>query len=140
MLAAIDAEDGATVEVGALLGTINAGRCGGQGGQGEARPPAGKPDEKTATTKPIAAGPEPVSRAWSRRRRLRSLRRRPRKILTEKGVAPAAVAGTGKDGRMTKADALAAFAGPGRRRQPAPVMARAPSPADGRRRGRRGSR
>lgn len=34
------------------------------------------------------------------------------KILSEKGVAPSAVAGSGKDGRITKADAMAASAAP----------------------------
>ena len=42
------------------------------------------------------------------------------KILAEKGIEPATLAGTGKDGRVTKEDALAASA---------PVAAEAPKPA-----------
>jgi 2-oxoglutarate dehydrogenase E2 component (dihydrolipoamide succinyltransferase) len=52
-----------------------------------------------------------------------------RKIMTERNVAPAEVAGSGKDGRITKADALSAPivlpSAPA-----APLQVRAPSPAD----------
>lgn len=44
------------------------------------------------------------------------------KILAEKGIAPAAVAGTGKDGRITKEDAAGA-------QKPAPATAPAAAPA-----------
>src|SRR5436305_12720162 len=48
VLSDIAAKDGETVAVGALLGHIQEG----------AATPTGKPSEKTATTKPINAGPE----------------------------------------------------------------------------------
>src|SRR5436190_17172456 len=56
VLSDIAAKDGATVAVGALLGHIKEGAA-----AVVTRPaasPTGRPDEKTATTKPIGAGPE----------------------------------------------------------------------------------
>src|SRR6266581_4085134 len=55
VLGDIAAKDGETVAVGALLGEIK------EGAGAAAKPtpsPTGRPDEKTATTKPIGAGPE----------------------------------------------------------------------------------
>src|SRR5215813_4335085 len=54
VLSEIAAKDGETVAVGALLGQIAEG-----GAAGKATPvPTGRPDQKTATTAPINAGPE----------------------------------------------------------------------------------
>jgi 2-oxoglutarate dehydrogenase E2 component (dihydrolipoamide succinyltransferase) len=47
-----------------------------------------------------------------------------RKVMTEKGMEPVQISGTGKDGRITKADAVAAAAPAA-----APAVARAPTPA-----------
>ena len=49
-----------------------------------------------------------------------------RKILADQGMAAAGIAGTGRDGRVTKGDALAAAATPA---PAAPVSAPAPAPA-----------
>ncbi len=134
VIEAIEAAGGATVSVGAVLGSINAD--GAAAKADKAKPaPAGRPDEKTATTKPVAAGPTPVEP------RAAQMPARPNeisspaatKILTEKGVAPSVVAGSGKDGRITKADALTAKAAtpaPVVTLAPAPRVARAPAPAD----------
>ncbi len=53
------------------------------------------------------------------------------KILSEAGVSPAAVAGTGRDGRITKEDALKAVAAPAPDKPavPASTPAAAPAPA-----------
>jgi 2-oxoglutarate dehydrogenase E2 component (dihydrolipoamide succinyltransferase) len=56
-----------------------------------------------------------------------------RKLAAESGIDPATVAGTGKDGRLTKADMLAAIEGAAAAATPVPQPAaslRAPSPAD----------
>ena len=45
------------------------------------------------------------------------------KLMADQGIAPGSVQGTGKDGRITKGDVLAAAA------QPAPVKTAAPAPA-----------
>ncbi len=128
VIEAIDAKGGATVSVGALLGTINAGAT-----AAKAKPAlAGKPGPK------IEAVPQPVAPRAQPVRSSEIPSPAAVKILAEKGIAPAAVAGTGKDGRITKADALAVrsepAAAPVVRLQPAPVqvpvVARAPAPAD----------
>jgi 2-oxoglutarate dehydrogenase E2 component (dihydrolipoamide succinyltransferase) len=144
----IDADDGAVVEVGALLGRIDGGAA------AKAAPAAaGRPDEKTDTTRPIASGPETVTPREPAPRPVAHPAAKPdgngaaslspavRKIAEENKLDPAAVEGTGKDGRITKGDALAAIErGVARMLAPAeakapspPAAARAPSPAEGER-------
>ncbi|MEM8973446.1 MAG: 2-oxoglutarate dehydrogenase complex dihydrolipoyllysine-residue succinyltransferase [Pseudomonadota bacterium] len=94
VLGAIAAEEGATVEVGALLGSVNEG-------EGAAAAPVAPAAAAPATAAPAAAAPSgdmPPSPAA-------------RKILDEKGVDPAGVAGSGKRGQVLKEDAMAASAG-----------------------------
>ncbi len=92
-LAEIIAQEGDTVEVGALLGAIA------EGAGGSVAAPAAKPAAAPAAAPaaPVAAGGN-NGPAVSR-------------IAAESGVNPAAVAGSGKDGRVTKGDMLAAIAG-----------------------------
>src|SRR5438552_9379230 len=54
VLASIGPKDGETVAVGALLGQIEDATAAPNAGA----VPAGRPDEKTTTTRPIGAGPE----------------------------------------------------------------------------------
>jgi len=109
VLAEIAAEAGATVNVGALLGRIEAG------GAAAAKPaakPAAKAEPAKAAATPAAAKPaQPAKEPGPA----------VRKMAAETGIDPAGVAGTGKDGRVTKGDMLAAQAAP----KPAP----APQPA-----------
>jgi 2-oxoglutarate dehydrogenase E2 component (dihydrolipoamide succinyltransferase) len=100
----IDVDDGATVGVGALLGKIKAGAV--------AAVPAARPAAKPDPTKPVP-GATALSPAV-------------RRIAAEKNLDVAAVEGTGKDGRLTKGDALAALER-GVAEKPAPAAARSPS-------------
>ena len=93
----ISAAAGATVTVGALLGAIAEGKA----GAGPAKPAAAS---KAEAPKPAAA-PAPAA-AKSDAPAMPSAQR----IAAESGVATAAVAGTGKDGRVTKGDMLGALA------------------------------
>ncbi len=131
VLADIAAKDGDTVAVGALLGQIKEGAG---AAPSKATPvPTGRPDQKTSTTAPINAGPEePKPRAPSGDLPLAPSVRR---IAAESGVDPAAVAGSGKDGRVTKGDMMAAIERAASAPTPvaapaAAVQVRAPSPAD----------
>ena len=137
VLADIAAKDGDTVAVGALLGKIA------EGGQAVARAsaaPTGRPDQKTDTTAPInAAEEEPRSRAQATGQDVpRTSQAMPpsvRKLAAESGLDAATVAGSGRDGRLTKADMLAAIeraaAAPTPLVQPSPgISGRAPSPPD----------
>jgi 2-oxoglutarate dehydrogenase E2 component (dihydrolipoamide succinyltransferase) len=136
VLSEIAAKDGETAGVGALLGQIQDGAAGAKSAppptEKKAEPaPTGRPDQKTDTTQPIGAGPEeikpekapPPGQAPSVQR-----------IAAETGADPAKVAGSGKDGRVTKGDMLAAIekaaASPTPVAQTTPVAVRAPSPAD----------
>ena len=127
----IEAADGAVVEVGALLGRINAGAAAAKG----APAAAGRPDEKSDTTKPIASGPDPVTarepapRVTPKSDGGAAAPPSPavRKIAEDTGLEVGSVAGTGKGGRVTKGDALAALER-GVAETPPPAQARAPSP------------
>ncbi|MBX3553909.1 MAG: 2-oxoglutarate dehydrogenase complex dihydrolipoyllysine-residue succinyltransferase [Pseudolabrys sp.] len=111
--AAVKAGD--TVAVGALLGQIKEGAAGAAAAKPAAAPAAKPADSKPAETKSDAAPAPSV-----------------RKIAAEKGVDPASVQGTGKDGRVTKGDMLSAVEGAAAKatQVAAPVQMRAPSPAD----------
>jgi 2-oxoglutarate dehydrogenase E2 component (dihydrolipoamide succinyltransferase) len=96
----IAAPAGATVEVGGLLGTITEG-AGGAAAKPAAKPaaaapaPAAKPAAPAPAAKPAAAA-QPLSPSV-------------RKMVEETKVDPSKVAGSGKDGRLTKGDVMAAL-------------------------------
>ena len=113
VLAEIVAKDGDTVGVGALLGSIAAG-------SGAAAP---APAAAAPAPAPVVSAPAPAAAAASHDHGPAVSR-----IAAESGINPASVAASGKDGRVTKGDMLAAVAaGPA---VSAPVAMRAPSPAD----------
>jgi len=108
----ISALAGATVSVGALLGAIAEGKA----GAAPAKPSAPKAEApKPAAPVPAAAPAAPAAAAPA----MPSAKR----IAEESGIAVASVAGTGKDGRVTKGDMLGALAS----RSSAPAPAAAPS-------------
>jgi 2-oxoglutarate dehydrogenase E2 component (dihydrolipoamide succinyltransferase) len=132
VLAAIAAKDGETVAVGALLGQIQAG-AGTAPGKAEPKPeskPEAKPAKATAAAPPVPPS-APAAKAASA-----DLPVAPsvRKLATETGLDVSTVPGSGKDGRVTKGDMLAAIeraaASPTPVAAAAPVQVRAPSPAD----------
>ena len=93
----IAAQAGATVSVGALLGAIAEGK----GGAAAAKPAAAP---KTEAPKPAAPAPVAVPKVDAPA--MPSAQR----IAAETGLATSSVAGTGKDGRVTKGDMLGALA------------------------------
>jgi len=121
VIASIEAKDGSTVGIGALLGSINADASAvakAMGGAKAALAPAkveapAKPAVQPAAPSAGANGASPAAA----------------KILAERSIAPAAVSGTGKEGRITKADAMAA-AVPAAPAPTMPVIVRAPSLPD----------
>jgi 2-oxoglutarate dehydrogenase E2 component (dihydrolipoamide succinyltransferase) len=145
VLTDVAAKDGETVAVGALLGAIK---------EGAGAVPAGRPDQKTERAKAVDAGPEqpqlkedrPPAEATARAAPLKTVAAKVagadmpvapsvRKLAAETGMDVSAVPGTGKDGRVTKGDMLAAIeraaAQPTPAAQPAAaIQARAPSPPD----------
>jgi 2-oxoglutarate dehydrogenase E2 component (dihydrolipoamide succinyltransferase) len=129
VLADIAAKDGETVAVGALLGEIKPGTGASPAPAKAAPSPAPKPPPAPAAPAPQASAPAKSAPADA------PLAPSVRKIATETGIDPAAVPGSGKDGRVTKGDMLAeierAAAQPTPVPQPAAsVQVRAPSPPD----------
>jgi 2-oxoglutarate dehydrogenase E2 component (dihydrolipoamide succinyltransferase) len=136
VLGQIAAKDGETVAVGALLGEIK------ESATGKSIPaPLGRPDQKTDTTVPInAAEEEPRPRREPKQEDAPAapaampVAPSVRKLAAEQGIDPGTIAGSGKDGRVTKADMLAAIeraaAAPTPVAQTSAQSLRAPSPAD----------
>src|SRR5271168_2728207 len=123
VLTDVAVKDGDTVAVGALLGAIKEGPGGAAAAKAltkpaeetphAAPPPPPKPAPATAPAAAKAAGGEmPLAPSV-------------RRIATETGMDPAAMPGTGKDGRVTKGDMLAAIERAAA--QPTPVSAPAAS-------------
>src|SRR6516164_3335894 len=137
VLADIAVKDGETVAVGALLGQIKEGA---QAPSKTMAAPLGRPDQKTDTTAPINAAeeeprPRQPSKAPASPPQPMPLAPSVRRLAAESGVEPASVTGSGKDGRLTKADMLAAIeraaATPIPVAQPAAgASLRAPAPPD----------
>jgi 2-oxoglutarate dehydrogenase E2 component (dihydrolipoamide succinyltransferase) len=126
VLGEIAAKDGETVAVGALLGQINEGAAGG------AKPAAVAPAKAAAPAPAPAAAPAAAPKAAAADAPLAPS---VRKLSAESGVDAATVPGSGKDGRVTKGDMLAAIekaaSAPTPVNQPAAsVQVRSPSPAD----------
>ena len=98
---------GDTVQVGAMIATIDAGSAAPAAAPQAAQPAAAAPAPVTAAPAPTGDGPAALSPSV-------------RRAVLEHGVDPATVKGTGKDGRITKDDVVAAAsAAPA----PAPVAA-----------------
>ena len=129
VLASIAAQPGQTVNVGALLGAIEEGAAGtAPAPKAEAKPVKAEEPKKTAEpppqAQPAASEAKPLSPAV-------------RKIVEENKLDPGAIAGTGKDGRLTKGDVLAEAGKPAAPpppiqlppvAPPQPAAPRAPSP------------
>ena len=107
----ISAQAGATVQVGALLGTIAEGQAGAAANKAGSAPapkpaaPAAKADAQKSETPAMPSA---------------------KRIAEESGIALSSVAGTGKDGRVTKGDMLGALSA--RSSAPTPAAAAPPSP------------
>ena len=124
VLSEIAVKDGETVAVGALLGQISEG--------GAAAKPAAPATPKATPAAAPAAAPAPAAKSLPA-----DTPQAPsvRKLGAESGVDPTTVPGSGKDGRVTKGDMLAAIekaaSAPTPVNQPAAaIQVRAPSPAD----------
>jgi 2-oxoglutarate dehydrogenase E2 component (dihydrolipoamide succinyltransferase) len=129
MLGDILAKDGETVSPGAVLGSIVEG--------GAAAKSEAAPAPKAEARKPEAPKPAPVSAATPGAATAPAAARdngpAVARIAAESGVDPSRLAGTGKDGRVTKGDMLAAIAtgaGAATPAPAAPVQLRAPSVPD----------
>jgi 2-oxoglutarate dehydrogenase E2 component (dihydrolipoamide succinyltransferase) len=133
VLGEIAAKDGDTVAVGALLGQITDGAgAAAAAPKAATAPAAAKPapapaapppkPAPAASAAPIASAETPVAPSV-------------RRLATESGIEASTVPGSGRDGRVTKGDMLAAIERAAAQPTPVPqpaaaVQVRAPSPAD----------
>src|SRR5580698_1582855 len=127
-LGEISAKDGETVAVGALLGQIT------DGAAGAAAKPAAAP-AKTAPPPPPSSAAAASAPAAKVSPADAPLAPSVRKLSTESGIDAATVPGSGKDGRVTKGDMLAAIERAAAAPMPvaqtaAAVQVRAPTPPD----------
>ncbi|MGZ9674702.1 2-oxoglutarate dehydrogenase complex dihydrolipoyllysine-residue succinyltransferase [Flavobacterium sp. GNP001] len=105
----LKAEEGDAVAVGAVVCHIDTAAA---KPDGAAPAPAAAPVEETrgaaesSAAKKVEAAPAPVAAPAAATYASGTPSPAARKILDEKNIAPAAVSGTGKDGRITKEDAL----------------------------------
>ena len=128
VLADIVAKEGDTVGVDALLALVEEGAA-----------PTAKPAAKTApapatTATPAPAAPAPAAvpaPAAAASAAAAVLSPAVRKLVEENNLNPAAISGTGKDGRLTKADVQNAIAS-GSAKMAAPAASAAPTPAGSR--------
>ncbi|MDR6530694.1 2-oxoglutarate dehydrogenase E2 component (dihydrolipoamide succinyltransferase) [Caulobacter rhizosphaerae] len=118
VLASISAEEGATVVPGTVLGVVT------EGGAATAAPAAPAPKAApapapapTPAPAPVAAAPAPAPAPAV----AAPVSPAPARVAAENNLDLSKVAGTGKDGRVTKGDALAALEA--RANAPAPVAA-----------------
>jgi 2-oxoglutarate dehydrogenase E2 component (dihydrolipoamide succinyltransferase) len=116
-------EEGATVNVGAVIGSIDAGTG--------ASSPAAAPVAAAAAVAPVVAttpAPAPATEAESSDLPLSPAVRR---LVLELGIDPSKIKGTGKDGRLTKEDVVAAAKGASAASADAPVAATPTTQATG---------
>jgi len=137
----ISAKEGDTVEVGALLGTITEGKAVAKTApkptQASAKPAPKTPATPSKDAKPAAAQPAPRPHPTPPAQQAGKeagaiVMPSARRVAEEAGIDLTLLTGTGKDGRITKGDALAALearAAAQRAAQPAPQpAAQAPRP------------
>ena len=99
-LGEILAAEGATVEVGASLAMLNEGAA-----------PAAPAPEVPAKSAPATPAPSPAAPAAASAAADMPLSPAVRRLVEENNLNPAAIRGTGVDGRLTKADVLAHMKG-----------------------------
>ncbi len=115
-LESIAVQEGATVEVGTVLGAIAEGAA----GTASPAPAAAAPADAKPAPAPAAPAPQPAPAA-APAAKAETLMPSVRRISQETGLNPAQVAGSGKGGRVLKGDMLAALES--RASAPQPVAA-----------------
>ncbi len=117
VLSAISAKEGETVEVGALLGTIEAGTASAK--------PAAKVEASASASATTSSGASSATSSAAMPAAPSA-----QKMMAEKGIDAASVEGSGKRGQILKEDVMKAASAPKAAPIAAPVAARAPAPVD----------
>ena len=106
IIGGIEAVEGATVPVGALLGSIT--EADGKVAVQTAKSATASQSASAAAPPPVARRTSPAAKPSTRKKSTPSPAPSAKKILAEAGIDPADVAGTGKRGQVLKEDAVAA--------------------------------
>jgi 2-oxoglutarate dehydrogenase E2 component (dihydrolipoamide succinyltransferase) len=109
VLSEIAFEEGATVEPGAILGKITEGAAGAKAAPAAAPAPAKAEAPAPAPAKTPEPAPPAAPAAAAKAAAEPVLAPSAQRVVAENKLDAAAIAGTGKDGRITKGDALAAL-------------------------------
>ncbi len=115
----IIAQEGDTLEIGAVVCSIEEGDAPAAGGEKKEEAPAAKAESNEPAPTEDAENPDSYAAGTASPAAA--------KILREKGIDPATIKGTGKDGRITKEDAEKAQAKPAASTSK-PAAAAAPAP------------
>ncbi|MDG1008254.1 MAG: 2-oxoglutarate dehydrogenase complex dihydrolipoyllysine-residue succinyltransferase [Alphaproteobacteria bacterium] len=129
VLAEVAVAEGETVEVGALLGSIGEGSGAVSAAPAAPAAEAAKAPETSQApeSQPPVAAAQPA--AATQAADSSDLSPAVRRVVAEHGLDPSQIGGTGKDGRLTKQDALAAAAAPSQAAAPSPSPSPSPVPA-----------
>ncbi len=120
----IDADEGATVTPGQKLGSVSEGGAAAAGSAAAPKAEAKGPAAKAPAPAPAPASPNAPAAAAV-------LSPAVQRLVSENSLDPATIAGSGKDGRITKGDALAASERPSAPAPSAPMSAPAGPKATG---------
>ena len=124
VLSEIAFDEGATVTAGAVLGRVTAG------GAAAARPATPKPSPVPSASSPAPAAAAPAPTPPPAAAPLAApLAPSVQRIVSENALDPGAIPGSGRDGRITKGDALAALESRAAQAQGPSPVAVAPAPA-----------
>ena len=132
VLAQVLKGDGATVVAGEVIAMIDTEATAGAGAQAAPAAAAAAPAAAPAAATPAAAGapaapaPAPAATAAAGAKSGVAMPAAA-KLMAESGLTPAQVAGTGRDGRITKGDVLGAAAAAAARPAPAAIPTGAPT-------------
>ena len=110
IMGAYAVEEGATVNVGAVIGSIDAGTGASAVAPVAAPAPAAAAAVAPAVTTTAAPAPAPAAAPETENSDL-PLSPAVRRLVLELGIDPSKIKGTGKDGRLTKEDVVAAAKG-----------------------------
>ena len=115
ILTSIIVEEGSDVAVGAVLGSIDESAAGTDHTATETKPTPQQalpiaPDKTAAPPVPMRAKEEPKAPPPTSVAQPKPLSPAVRKLIDDNDLDPSVITGTGKDGRITKGDALAAVA------------------------------
>lgn len=114
----IQVEAGQTVKIGSTVATID--------GDAKATVASAAPTSTAAqpAAAPSAPAPQPAAASMSAGSATMPLSPAAQRVVSERGLDPASIPGSGKDGRITKGDALAAPAPGAAPAKPAPAAAK----------------